>query len=119
MTLSIELGIPILVVVQANRTGVIDAEQSGTPELDSIRDSDGISHNASKVLSIRQDKDGMLEMGIKKQRFGAVGGKLKYRWNIDTGVFEFVPEYADVQDAPRTERQIRHERKAINNKDVF
>lgn len=119
MTLSIELGIPILVVVQANRTGVMDAEQSGTPELDSIRDSDGISHNASKVLSIRQDKDGMLEMGIKKQRFGAVGGKLKYRWNIDTGVFEFVPEYADVQDAPRTERQIRHERKAINNKDVF
>ena len=119
MTLSIELGIPILVVVQANRTGVVDAEQSGTPELESIRDSDGISHNASKVLSIRQDKEGMLEMGIKKQRFGAVGGKLKYRWNIDSGIFEFVPEYADVQDAPRTERQIRHERRAIDNKDVF
>ena len=119
MTLSIELGIPILVVVQANRTGVVDAEQSGTPELESIRDSDGISHNASKVLSIRQDKEGMLEMGIKKQRFGAVGGKLKYKWHIDSGVFEFVPEYADVQDAPRTERQIRHERRAIDNKDVF
>jgi len=119
MMLSIELKIPILVVVQANRTGVVDAEKGGTPDLESIRDSDGISHNASKVLSIRQDKDGMLEMGIKKQRFGAVGGKLKYSWNIDKGIFEFVPEYDDTQEEEHTERQIRRERKNIEKTDMF
>ena len=119
MLLSIELGVPVLVVVQANRTGVVDNEQGGTPELESIRDSDGISHNASKVLSIRQDKDGMLEMGIKKSRFGAVGGKLKYHWNIDKGIFEFVPSYDDTQSDDRTEKQIRHERKNIDKTDVF
>lgn len=119
MLLSIELKIPVFVVVQANRTGVVDNEKGGTPELESIRDSDGISHNASKVLSIRQDKDGMLEIGVKKQRFGPVGGKVKYRWDIDKGVYEFVPDYSDVQSPDRTERQIRRERKNIKDTDMF
>lgn len=119
MKLSMELKIPILVVVQANRTGIVDNEAGGTPDLESIRDSDGISHNATKVISIRQDKDGMLEMGIKKQRIGSVGGKLKYNWDIDRGVFTFVPSYDDVQPEERTERQIRHERKKIDKTDVF
>ena len=56
MSLSIEMHVPVLAVVQANRTGVIQGEEDGTPELESIRGSDGISHNASKVLSIRQDR---------------------------------------------------------------
>lgn len=94
MSLSMELHIPILVVVQANRSGVVDKDSDDTPELESIRDSDGIAHNASKVLSIRQ-KDSILELCIKKQRFGKVGGKLKYSWDIDTGVFEYIPSYDD------------------------
>lgn len=113
MLLSIELKIPVLVVVQANRSGVVDADTSGTPELESIRDSDGISHNASKVISIRQ-KDGSLEMGIKKQRFGIVGGKLKYEWNINNGEFTFIPDY-DEQPAPIKNR----EQKQKSGKDVF
>ena len=41
MALSIELGIPILVVVQSTRGGVKNADSEGTPELENIRDSDG------------------------------------------------------------------------------
>ena len=119
MLLSVELGIPVLLVVQANRTGVVDGDTGGTPELESIRDSDGISHNASKVLSIRQDKDGMLEMGIKKSRFGRVGATLQWHWNINNGIFDFVPSYDDPQSEERTEKQIRHERKHIEKTDVF
>ena len=91
MSLSLEMHIPVLVVVQANRTGVGDADKDGTPELESIRDSDGIAHNASKVISLKQKTDGVLEIGIKKQRFGAVGGRLNYLWNIYTGEFTFMP----------------------------
>ena len=80
MSLSVEMHVPIMVVVQANRTGVVE-ENDGTPELESIRDSDGISHNASKVISIRQKKDNILEIGIKKNRDGLVGGKLNFRWD--------------------------------------
>ena len=115
MLLSVELKIPILVVVQANRSGVVDAETSGTPELESIRDSDGISHNASKVISIRQ-KDGTLEMGIKKQRFGVVGGKLMYEWDINTGTFTYMPSDGAVI---KTERPTNRERKKQSGKDVF
>ena len=105
MSLSMELHVPVLVVVQANRTGVVDKEVDGTPELESIRDSDGISHNASKVLSIRQ-KDSVLEMGIKKQRFGAVCGKLFYAWDIDSGVFTHIPSYEDAERPEKTESKI-------------
>lgn len=105
MSLSMELHVPVLVVVQANRTGVVDKDSEGTPDLESIRDSDGISHNASKVLSIRQ-KDSILEMGIKKQRFGAVGGKLNYAWDIDTGRFTFIPSYDDAERPEKTESKI-------------
>lgn len=119
MGLSMELKIPVLVVVQANRTGVVDKDSDDMPELESIRDSDGISHNASKVLSIRQ-KDGTLQIGIKKQRFGRVGDKLTYQWNIDTGEFIFVPTYDDAEEPEVTERKVREVKKSYEDKaDVF
>lgn len=95
MSLSMELKVPVLIVVQANRNGVAQDDSEGTPELDSIRDSDGISHNASKVLSLRQTKDGILKMEVKKQRFGGIGGKLSYQWNINTGEFIYIPSEQD------------------------
>jgi replicative DNA helicase len=120
MSLSMELKIPILVVVQANRSGVGVAGEDGTPELESIRDSDGIAHNASKVISIRQKQNGVLEMGIKKQRFGAVGGKLNYTWDIDTGEFTFIPSFDDAQPRERTETQVKETKKKFKDKaDVF
>ena len=94
MSLSMEMHIPILVVVQANRSGVVDKDSDDLPELESIKDSDGIAHNASKVLSLKQ-KDSVLEMQIKKQRFGKVGGKLKYTWDIDSGEFTWIPSSDD------------------------
>lgn len=103
MALSVEMHVPVLVVVQANRSGVVNDEDEGTPELESIRDSDGISHNASKVLSIRNKKDNTLEIGIKKQRFGAVGGKVCYHWDINTGTFTYMPQ-EEKRDRPRQDR---------------
>lgn len=120
MSLSMELNVPILVVVQANRNGVSQDDTDGTPELETIRDSDGISHNASKVISIRQTKDGILKMQIKKQRFGAVGGSLNYQWNIDTGDFVFIPSYDDAEPRQKTERKVREVKKQYKDKeDVF
>lgn len=120
MALSMELKIPILVVVQANRSGVAQGEDSGTPELESIRDSDGIAHNASKVISIRQKQDNVLEIGIKKQRFGAVGGKLNYSWDIDTGEFIYLPSDGDAQPRDKTDSRVRETKKKFADKtDVF
>lgn len=120
MSLSMELRVPILIVVQANRGGVSNDDSDGTPELETIRDSDGISHNASKVISIRQTKDGILKMEVKKQRFGAVGGKLNYSWNVNTGEFLFIPSYDDSEPQRKTERKVREVKRQFKDKeDVF
>lgn len=100
MGLSMEMGVPILAVVQANRSGVVEKGSDGTPELESIRDSDGISHNASKVLSINQKELGILTMTVKKQRNGIVGTKLTYNWDINLGEFQYVPPMDDDDTTP-------------------
>lgn len=120
MSLSMEMKVPILIVVQANRNGVVQDEDDGAPELETIRDSDGIAQNASKVVSIRQTKDGILKMEVKKQRFGVVGGKLNYKWNIDTGDFLFVPSYDDAESEQKTERKVKEVKRQFKDKeDVF
>ncbi len=114
-----ELHIRVLVVVQANRAGVVEKEVDGTPDLESIRDSDGISHNASKVLSLRQ-KDGILQIGVKKQRFGEVGGKLNFAWDIDQGFFTFIPSYDDAEQPEKTESKVVDIRSKFQDKeDLF
>lgn len=93
MSLSMELKLPIIVVVQANRTGARDNEgevSTDAPELDTIRNSDGISHNASRAISVRQ-KDNVLTLKLTKNRYGQVGNKLTYNWSIDIGEFTYLP----------------------------
>lgn len=100
MSLSCELKIPIIAVVQANRSGV--EEDGSVPSLESIRDSDGISHNASKVLSIRQQNN-KLKMEVTKARNCKVGTKLCYDWNIDTGEFSYNASPEEYSETSRTE----------------
>ena len=120
MSLSIELGIPILVVVQANRGGVGDDDNDNAPGLENIKDSDGMAANATKVLSLRRLKDNILRMEIPKNRFGAVGGKLNYSLDIDTGSFTFIPSDDDAESPKRTERKVRDIKKQYKDKeDVF
>jgi len=121
IALSVELEIPVMVVVQANRNGVIDADKEGVPELESIRDSDGIAMNATKVLSIRQTKDNVLKIGVKKNRYGTVGGEVAYNWDIDTGTFTYLPTVDDAvarDNKPREERK-RNTKKSDAKEDVF
>ena len=93
MTLSADVKIPIIVVVQANRGGVVDKTSLDTPELENIRDSDGIAMNASKVYAVRQvrEADGSIDMLIdnKKMRVGKMGQSYTYIWDIDTGKFVY------------------------------
>lgn len=92
MTLSNELKIPIIIVVQANREAARDKDgdvNSEAPELDTIRGSDGISHNASKVISVVHRKD-TITLYINKNRDGVVGQKLIYNYDVNTGKFTYI-----------------------------
>ena len=120
ITMSVELHIPIFLVVQANRDGVVDDDDS-TPELESIRDSDGISHNATTVISIRQKKDNVLILEIKKRRNGEKGAKLKYSWNINTGEFVWIPSYDDAKPKKEKEEKVKNTKEQYekDSVDVF
>ena len=113
MSLSMEMGIPVLAVVQANRGGVKDNSNEDLPELENIRDSDGISYNASKVISLKQ-KDNTLILQVKKQRNGGVGGKIAYVWNPNVG--EFISTNLN-NDEPIKRREKK--RQQTSNEDVF
>lgn len=121
ISLSVELKIPIIVVVQANRGGAYDKETEGTPELEHIRDSDGIAQNATKVIALRQN-DGVLEMGVKKNRFGGnVGNKVTYGWDINTGTYQYIPSLGDHSyKTEKTRQQVREVSRQYNDvEDVF
>jgi len=116
MSLSMEIGIPILTVVQANRGGVTEKGSDELPELENIRDSDGISFNASKVISLKQ-KDDTLIIQVKKQRNGLVGGKVAYIWNANVG--EFIPTNLNNDEPIRRRERKPQAGEKKENEDVF
>jgi replicative DNA helicase len=115
MDLSIKLKIPILVVSQSNRGGVRD---DGTPELENIRDSDGLAFNASLVLSTRQKDPGM-EIAVKKNRNGVTGVSLTYAWDIDRGDFNYVPTSDDNDTSTTREQRERANAEYGDGTEVF
>lgn len=119
MSLSIEMNIPVLAVVQANRNGVMDNDSNDLPELDSMRDSDGISFNASKVIALRQNKEGDLLMQVKKQRNGLVGIKIAYHWNANIGEFINIPMNNDDDSPTEKSERPKQVRKQTQKEDVF
>lgn len=114
MGLSCELGIPVLVVVQSNRGGVKTDGETGTPELENIKDSDGIAHNATKVISIKQ-ASGHLEMSIKKHRDGETGGTLNYTWNIDKGEYMFISKNGDTPTTSAPQQPMKRPEKSFTD----
>lgn len=86
MDLSMDLKIPVLVVVQGNREGAKADDLS----LEHIRGSDGISHNASIVISVQQKEEG-LQLLINKSRNSIANKKLLYMWDADLGKFDYIP----------------------------
>lgn len=102
MSLSVELGIPIIVVVQANREAARDKDgdvANDAPEIDTIRDSDGIAHNASRIISLihkKTEKEGhTITAYINKNRYGQVGQKLIWKIDINVGQFTYIPNKKD------------------------
>ena len=109
MALSCELKIPILVVVQSNRGGT----EKDTPDLEDIRDSDGIAHNATKVISLNQKEEALV---MKKNRDGKVGDKLTYLWDIDLGEFTWMPGDFDSATIERKEQKREEVKKEYKEK---
>lgn len=105
--LSCELGIPIIALVQANREAAKkgNASDDATPQLEDIRESDDISHNSSRVISMKQTKAGLL-INVIKNRGGRNGDRLLYHWDIDTGYFHYAADFGDTHIQPETKQEL-------------
>ena len=113
MQLSIDLKIPVLVVVQSNRMGT----QQEDLELENIRDSDGIAYNASIVLSVQQKEEG-LQISTKKVRNANNNVKLVYLWDADKGTFDYIPQEDRKGDEEKAE-DLRRRYNDSNEEEVF
>lgn len=121
MSLSIELGIPILVVVQSNRSGVKTDDSDEAPDLENIKDSDGIAANATKVIAIRQKaSEGTLQLCIRKHRDGITGQTLLYNCDFNTGHFQYIPSKTDGLNPEKRKEKINKIKKEFKDEeDVF
>lgn len=120
MSLSIELKIPILVVVQSNRSGV-NKDTDDTPDLENIKDSDGIGANATKVLAIKQKaNEHIIQLSVRKHRDGKTGQTLLYQFDFDTGNFSYVPSNDDGLEVKQRKEKMRQVKKEFSDaSDVF
>ena len=61
----------------------------------------------------------MLDLVVKKQRFGARDKKVSYLWDINKGKFEWIPSKDDEPEI-KSERKIDETKKKYQDKsDVF
>jgi len=81
-------GIPIILVVQANREFVKTRSKKNedTPELHHIAESDAPAQNADKVISIRR-VNSLLKLSVKKNRGGIEDVDVLLHWDINKGLF--------------------------------
>ena len=87
--ISAKYGIPIVLNVQAGRS----AKESGndTLELEHIAESDGVGQNASRVIAMKRDeKSGILQLSVVKNRYGEDRKIIEYMWDVETGTYTLI-----------------------------
>lgn len=119
MSLSIELGVPILTVVQSNRGDNRGKVVDKFPDLLNVRDSDGIAFNSTLVLS-GYHKDGMMNLKLAKSRGSEDNKEISYYWDIDKGKFEYVPDNtSDNPDEKMIVENLKRQFEDEGDEDVF
>lgn len=109
MAISIELQVPILTVVQSNRGDERGKVANKFPDLFNVRDSDGISYNATLVISGYHDNNTM-HLKLTKSRGSEDNKELSYHWDIDRGQFEYVADnQSDDEEEEKKVEEIREQ----------
>lgn len=85
---------PVIMLVQANRESVKNKKKGQSPELHDIAESDGVGQNATRVIALSV-LDGILKLGIKKNRYGINNKDVLVKWDINTGMISPVIENPD------------------------
>lgn len=113
LNLSIELQIPVVSVIQANRKGTDDTKDMGT---ENITGADKIGASCTRLLTLRANGPAM-QMMLPKNRYGKSGAdtKVLYSWNADDSNFYFIPNLEDIQGDSETAQEAEEFKEASKN----
>lgn len=114
LELSEELGIPVVVVNQANRK-TNEKGRDGLPTLENLAGADEIGQIATRVITMRKNASAM-EMLVAKNRYGQDNVKLLYSWDVDSSQWFNIPLLEDMQSQ---EQQKELEENKVKFRDVF
>lgn len=84
--LSSKYKLPVVLLSQMNRNAV---KTDNAPGLDDIAESDMVGQNATRVISLRNNGNGVLTFNIVKNRYGETNKIIKYE--IDFGINKYKP----------------------------
>ena len=113
LNLSIELQIPVISVIQANRKGADDTKDLGT---ENITGADKIGASCTRLISIRANGPAMQVM-LSKNRYGKSGvdTKVLYSWSVDDSKFYFIPNLENIQEDGDTAKEAEEFKQASKN----
>jgi len=114
LNLSSELGIPVVVVNQANRK-TNEKDNGGLPTLENLAGADEIGQIATRVISMKKGS-GAMEMLITKNRYGQDNVKLLYSWDVDTSQWFNIPLLDSITD---DDKKKEIEENKVKFKNVF
>jgi replicative DNA helicase len=105
--------VPIIGAVQANRKSVEGKDDEAMPEMENVSDADEIAALCTRMISLRNLKAG-LKFKIIKNRYGKKGDSFLYFWDIDKGIFKFIPDKKSSK-----EKKIENKKKFKDKTSVF
>ena len=93
VTMSIELNIPVIGVIQANRKGSAEDDIDTT----NITGADKIGASCTRLIALK-NQGTAIEMSLPKNRYGRDKVKVLYKWEADRSQYFFIPSLEDIDD---------------------
>ena len=112
-SLQVELNIPIIVAAQLGR-GI---EKDEDPDTTNIALSDRIAQDATLIISM-QRKENTVILQIMKSRDGGSGNKLYYNWDVDKGIFNWIPVEEDALKGKSKNKSCEQVKEDYNKNDT-
>lgn len=94
LNLSIELSIPVISVIQANRKST---EGDKTLSTENITGADKIGASCTRLITL-QTNGPSLQLKVPKNRYGRNDINVLYQWDKDTSEFFFIPKLEDIDE---------------------
>lgn len=77
--------IPIFMVAQSNRG--TEQTKEKMPQIHNVEYADAVGQDATRIIGMYYE-DGLLHLGVQKNRFGSKNDKVTMKWDIDKGIIE-------------------------------